>query len=475
MARPVHVFIFVNPTSGGNRAAEYLQGADSNPLEVKEVGAFLYRYNIKDGDPGQKPGFLLVKELSKQVEGGDDDSIRVLVGGGDGTVMWALSELIRSEVDMANVAVGHIPFGTANDFARTTGWGHEPPANLVGANMEYLKADMRRWINADISSFDMWQVDIQTSPTGSFVFIKDGKKVLEDSHKAQHGLTEAECGGMRMTKPMVNYFSFGFSERAGIGFEKNRTKSKFRNILRYGLEGAKKMLFRPPPKVSDVLQDLTIGEDNPLTGPPGPPTTTVQNIPGGDLLRIDEESTVVQPLSNRKESTKSFTSTIEVDHTTQGKPHFTTVSANLLFINIPSYCGGADPWSWSAQNGVLENAESSQDLLKCKQDFGDGKLELLSYGSGLSVSIDAINSKARVPGRGGGKRIASHPGPFVAKFKPPEKAKYKSKAGRVYFQIDGEFFIVTQPQTVVVSHWRTVRVLKCDEPPVRVGCAGCAR
>jgi len=462
MAKPAHIFIFVNASAGGNRAAEYLQHGSSEPLEVNEIGlsAYLRIYNIRDGETGLKPGFLLVMELSKQVED-ERDSIRVLVAGGDGTVMWALSELIKSEVDMTRVAVGHIPFGTGNDFARTTGWGHEPPETLVGNSKEYLYADMRRWINADIRNFDMWQVDIQTAPSGGFFFIHQGKKVMTESHKVQHGLVEAN-GGMRMTKPMLNYFSFGFSERAGVGFEKKRTTSKLRNILRYGVEGVKKLLFRPPPKVSDVLQDLTIGGTQ-------PPASTLQTIPAGAFLEAVVEDNEAQYTGT------AVASTIKLDPSSQeAGPHFQTVSADLLFLNIPSYAGGADPWSWSSQTGILENNEAPREILKCKQDIGDGKLELLSYGSGLSISLDVLNSKARVPGRGGGRRIASDHGPFVAQFKPPELAKYKTKAGRVYFQIDGEFFIVTKPETVVVSHWRTVRVLKCDEPPLRVGCRMCA-
>jgi len=470
MAKPAHIFIFVNASAGGNRAAEYLQHGSSEPLEVKEIGfwAYLRIYNIREGETGLKPGFLLVKELSKQVEC-EEDSIRVLVAGGDGTVMWALSELIKSEVDMTRVAVGHIPFGTGNDFARTTGWGHQPPETLVGAGKEYLYADMRRWINADISNFDMWQVDIQTAPSGGFLFIQGGKKVMTENHKVQHGLVESN-GGIRMTKPMLNYFSFGFTGRAGIGFEKKRTTSKLRNIVRYGIEGVKKLLFRQPPKVSDVLQDLTIGGSaNPCQGPTEPPTSTLQTIPGGALLETVDEGDEGPGTGTLSTIQTGALSTIQLDPSSQGAPHFQTVSADLLFINIPSYAGGADPWSWSSKTG-LENNEASQEILNCKQDIGDGKLELLSYRSGLSASLDSVNSKARVPGRGGGRRIASDHGPFVAQFKPPELAKYKTKAGRVYFQIDGEFFIVTKPQKVVVSHWRTVRVLKCDDPPVRVGC-----
>merc|ERR1719350_2771910 len=98
------------------------------------------------------------------------------------------------------------------------------------------------------------------------------------------------------------------------------------------------MLFRPPPKVSDVLQHLTIGGSaDPMEGPTGPPTSTVQNIPGGAFLESVDEREAPPFSGTATQSGHSLVSTITLDPSARGSPHFHTASANLLFINIPSY------------------------------------------------------------------------------------------------------------------------------------------
>jgi len=50
-------------------------------------------------------------------------NVRVVVGGGDGTVLWAVEEMLKAGIDFNNLALGVIPFGTGNDFSRVLGWG----------------------------------------------------------------------------------------------------------------------------------------------------------------------------------------------------------------------------------------------------------------------------------------------------------------------------------------------------------------
>ena len=47
--------------------------------------------------------------------------IRLIVAGGDGTVMWVVEECMKHRIDTARVAIGVIPFGTGNDFSRVLG------------------------------------------------------------------------------------------------------------------------------------------------------------------------------------------------------------------------------------------------------------------------------------------------------------------------------------------------------------------
>lgn len=41
-----------------------------------------------------------------------------IVCGGDGTVMWIVTELVKHEIKVASVPIGVIPLGTGNDFSR---------------------------------------------------------------------------------------------------------------------------------------------------------------------------------------------------------------------------------------------------------------------------------------------------------------------------------------------------------------------
>ena len=124
----------VNPTSGGNLAAEFLKLNKQKPktgelvpvtpcLMLKEV--IMHIYDLKD-EPSRKSAF---SELLKAAKVGE---VRLIVCGGDGTVTWAVSELrsiiFREEKDnlnniIKNVLIGVVPFGTGNDFSRVLGWG----------------------------------------------------------------------------------------------------------------------------------------------------------------------------------------------------------------------------------------------------------------------------------------------------------------------------------------------------------------
>lgn len=47
--------------------------------------------------------------------------LRVIVCGGDGSVMFVIEELMKFNCNFDNLAIGIIPFGTGNDFARSLG------------------------------------------------------------------------------------------------------------------------------------------------------------------------------------------------------------------------------------------------------------------------------------------------------------------------------------------------------------------
>ena len=51
------------------------------------------------------------------------DSTRVIICGGDGTILWVIQEAIKFGINAENIIFGTIPIGTGNDFSRSIGWG----------------------------------------------------------------------------------------------------------------------------------------------------------------------------------------------------------------------------------------------------------------------------------------------------------------------------------------------------------------
>ena len=50
-------------------------------------------------------------------------NVKVIICGGDGTVMWVISELNKYNIDTELTPIAIIPLGTGNDFSQYLGWG----------------------------------------------------------------------------------------------------------------------------------------------------------------------------------------------------------------------------------------------------------------------------------------------------------------------------------------------------------------
>lgn len=97
---------------------------------------------------------------------------RVIVGGGDGTVMWVVSEMQKHDINFEKVALGIIPFGTGNDFSRVIGWGGKNPSGLDDPKNKKLKKLMGEWIKASKENFDIWEIFVEVHEKGSFHVIE---------------------------------------------------------------------------------------------------------------------------------------------------------------------------------------------------------------------------------------------------------------------------------------------------------------
>jgi diacylglycerol kinase (ATP) len=63
-------------------------------------------------------GFQHLKHLTKR-----NQPVIAVICGGDGTVMWVVSEIAKNGIDPMLVHLAIMPLGTGNDFSRSLGWG----------------------------------------------------------------------------------------------------------------------------------------------------------------------------------------------------------------------------------------------------------------------------------------------------------------------------------------------------------------
>ncbi|KAF4743338.1 hypothetical protein FOZ63_003614, partial [Perkinsus olseni] len=147
----IRTYIFVNPKSGGRKAGDILHLP--NPYVYK--GIAVYHLNVSGTLREDKSALKAFRrDVSKTPE---NVFTRVLAAGGDGTVMGCVNLLRKEGVDLNKVVIGHIPYGTGNDFARVTGWGVKAPS-IPGHNNKGINDLIEQWLQAEISDFDLWRV-----------------------------------------------------------------------------------------------------------------------------------------------------------------------------------------------------------------------------------------------------------------------------------------------------------------------------
>ncbi len=76
-------------------------------------------------------------------------NVKVIVCGGDGSVMWVISELTKFNIDTELTPLAIIPLGTGNDFSQYLGWG-KMKTSLTEKSFASLKKLIRKWEKAKI-------------------------------------------------------------------------------------------------------------------------------------------------------------------------------------------------------------------------------------------------------------------------------------------------------------------------------------
>jgi len=393
------MFLFVNTKSGGQRGAKFMRVPTPFEVQVGEhVGVSLQIFDMLEGAPGQKPGFKLLKEATSR------SVVRMIVAGGDGTILWAIEEAEKHGIDTRQqVLLAVVPLGTGNDFARFSGWGgHAPNMRAVtkGSCLGLVEL-VRAWAAAKPHAHDIWKVSVEVEDGSRGSIMQTGKE------RKKEAIPEK-----KLVKLMHSYFSAGNDARAGMGQEKARTSTRWGNMLNYGFQICLKgMPFREKEYVRDFASSLHHGADG----------------SGGVVFSTEEDE--------------------------EGVPRLVGNPQVLLVLNIPNCYGGfCRFWERAISMGVEPTCD--MNLLKTDLDPADGKLEVLTYGSLLLEPVVSVSTgKNSLMNRFNAKRVFSG-APLHMKFVEDDEDDVD-----VHVQIDGEFFKLRNPTSVSFELHRKIRVL----------------
>jgi diacylglycerol kinase family enzyme len=261
----VHVFIYCNPTSGGNKARKLLElpgGVNAFDYEVSDLEC---RVHVKVFDlktaSSREEGFQALKAMRESGE----KSVRAVAAGGDGTVKWVISELER--IGHVDIPIGVIPFGTGNDMARILGWGATAPSPLIGGeDMGALKGLITDLVMGELLSLDVWRVETRCDEEKRHFDVAIKGEIVERADKAKV-----------VVDHMINYCSFGQDARAVFGFERHRRTTQFMNKVQFALEGGKLTTFLPARQLKNIV--LTVDDEDASAAVQSKQGLIFQNIP----------------------------------------------------------------------------------------------------------------------------------------------------------------------------------------------------
>ncbi|XVF04070.1 hypothetical protein REPUB_Repub05bG0049500 [Reevesia pubescens] len=224
------VLVFINSKSGGQLGGDLL-------LTYRSVLNENQVFDLVETKP-DKVLHQIYANLGTLKQCGDvlasaiQNSLRIIVAGGDGTAGWLLG--VISDLKLPHPpAVATVPLGTGNNLPFSFGWGKKNP----GTGRQSVLSFLEQVKNAKEMKIDSWHIimRMKTPKEGSCDPI--GPLELPHSLHAFHRISQADKlsveGYHTYRGGFWNYFSMGLDAQVSYAFHSERKlhPEKFRNQL----------------------------------------------------------------------------------------------------------------------------------------------------------------------------------------------------------------------------------------------------
>ena len=387
------------------------------------------------------------KFIKKYLTDFPEFKIKILIAGGDGTVLGIVEELNKEEIPLMRCIFGAMPFGTGNDLSNALGFGNECK---VGDISDFQRVLYTYLIGTE-SKIDIWELNLILDQTTGAMFdvIKNGEKLKEDENKNKV---------INFTKTFVNYFSVGFDARVGFQFEQRRTSNRCCNKVVYAMEGAKRIfcckknyglsqlldgfLEASPSKINNDTDNTNSDKDNMnIITEEKQGDSDIEEVPNEPLISVEDIITSEKKIIFKTKSSG------QKDILLKGNP------VTLICQNIDFYMGGTrNIWGKTSHIGIQQEELTKDEYREYKrqvidnwknQAFDDKKIEFFTFEHGIEIGLEKV-------ARGLAKRVYQGTGPVVLEFKKEPNETERIALTKVYVNCDGEFYHLQNPKEICV-------------------------
>ena len=423
---------------------KYLESKNKNKYESIKVIIFelASKEETAQGEFLVKQCYEKCKQNKEKGLSEEYNKIRVLIGGGDGTILSTIENIIKSGTDINYCLFGHVPLGTGNDLANTLGFSDH--VDISENNLDDLYKIFIKYYKAKIGKIDIWKMDLTLDENEGKVLVntKNGKTPIKD-----------ENGNIirRYVRTFINYISFGYDARVGYNFDPKRTTSRNKNKCIYFCEGFKKLTCRKTITIQNFIDTFTvydnlnnsINQESFFSG-----IDSSEPKSNNEINIVDKPHKIKFKFVSKQIYEKKKKNKLDIDNNKylviDGDP------CTIIFQNIVNYMSGVKDMWGKGKNQLAVDIKSNKKedkekyLTKLKtminetQKFNDKQLEIFTFDNGFKTGFEKVIG-------GFARKIYHGRGPMELKFLETPDYVENDKKNRIYMNLDGEYFHIVKP------------------------------